>query len=125
MIVLDASAVLAQLYDETGADRVQAAYETAAISAANWAEVIGKVVDRGRAPGLVTDILTVAGITIVPVITSDAQLAGELRRYPWARSLSLGDRLCLALAVRLHATVLTADRAWADVDLGIDIELIR
>lgn len=125
MIVLDASAVLAQLYDEVGADRVQAAYETAAISAANWAEVIGKVVDRGLAPALVADMLTAAGITVLPVIASDAQLAGELRQYAWARSLSLGDRLCLALAMRLQATVLTADRAWADVELGINIELVR
>lgn len=124
MIVLDASAIMAHLNDETGADKVEQCLQGGAISAANWAEVIGKVVDRGHDPMAVAATLKAAEIQIVPVTQSDAQYAGELRRFPWAKSLSLGDRLCLALGHRLEATVLTSDRAWADVE-GISVELLR
>ena len=39
--------------------------------------------------------------------------------------LSLGDRACLALGKRLNLPVLTADKVWTSLSLGITINLIR
>jgi PIN domain nuclease of toxin-antitoxin system len=37
----------------------------------------------------------------------------------------LGDRACLSLALITSATAVTADRAWLDLTIGVNIALIR
>lgn len=118
MVVLDSSALLAYLFRETGSELVADHLNDASIGAANWSEVLGKV------DGLITrswaDALLMAlGVTIEPVTKTDAKKAAEL--YDQNPSLSLGDRLCLALADRLDSPVLTADRAWGSNPTVIQI----
>lgn len=112
MIVLDASAVLAFLQGEEGADDVEEHLDEAIVGAANWSEVAQKVRAAGADWGVARGLLLSYAVTIEPVSAADAERAGQL----WRRGsgLSLGDRLCLALADRLHARVLTADRAWGE-----------
>ena len=126
MTVLDASAVLALIHEEPGADVVAAAMTGATVGTPNLAEVIGKLVDAGIDAAPVRKLLAAGGVSIEPLSADDAELAGALRSIPGGRLLSLGDRCCLALAARSSPPiVLTADRAWLQLGLPIDVRLIR
>jgi ribonuclease VapC len=110
-VVLDASAILAFVQEEAGADVVEGALlERARCGAANWSEVAQKVLAAARDWDLVRALLVSYDIEIEAVSTGDAEWAA--RRWRRGEGLSLADRLCLGLAERLDAEVLTADRAW-------------
>ncbi len=109
--VLDASAVLAYLQGEAGAQTVESALiEGAVCGAANWSEVAQKIVGAGRDWELCRALLRSYELAIAPVEEVDAEWAAL--RWRRGEGLSLGDRLCLAAAERLDATVLTADAQW-------------
>ena len=124
-VVLDASAVLALILREPGADRVQDEIGDAAISAVNMAEVFARCQDRGLDPTRIGGICVDLGLETLPFTAAHALLAGQLRASTRALGLSLGDRACLATAMLEKRPVLTADRAWLRLDLGVEIVSIR
>jgi PIN domain nuclease of toxin-antitoxin system len=129
-ILLDASAILAYLHNEPGADIVAAALASnteCGMTAANHAEVISRCLDRGVAAEAVDLMLADLGYHVLSVEAEDGSRAGKLRPLSRQQGLSLGDRLCLAVAQRLGAPVLTADRLWLDLaaPLGLDVRCIR
>lgn len=130
--VLDASALLAYLGDEPGADQVANAIAAgAAISTVNLAEALSTLATRGADPAAVVTRLTERGlldgaITIEPFTTADATQAARLRPLTRSTGLSLADRACLAVARRLAREALTADRAWFALKLDdVHIRTIR
>jgi ribonuclease VapC len=123
--VLDASAMLALMQAEPGADLVAAAIATSVISSVNMAEVISKLVREGMEPPIARQAVLVLGC---PIISVDAELgfrAGALSKATRTSGLSLGDRICLALAEREQVPALTTDRAWGTLAIDIQVELIR
>jgi ribonuclease VapC len=121
--LLDASAVLAWLQKEPGADQVDAVIERSSIGAANWSEVLQKAWQHGRDGDEVAALLVALGLeveTVTPEIATEAA-----RMWSQCPDLSLADRLCLAAGKMRGATVWTADRAWVDRSYGVVVRLLR
>jgi len=124
-VVLDASAVLARVLGEPGGERVEAVLAGACVCAVNYGEVVGKLVDFGVPVETAGAAARELRLEVVPFDEADATDAGLLRATTRGFGLSLGDRACLALGKRLELPVLTTDRAWAQLDLGVEVVLIR
>ena len=123
--VIDASALLSMLQGEPGSERMRELLPGGAMSAVNWSEVLQKLRARGRDPGQLPDLLTDAGMRLVPFTADDAALAAELWSRTKAWGLSIGDRASLALALRLGLPAVTTDRSWLELELGVDVECLR
>ena len=125
-VVLDASAILALLNEEPGAEMITLELlSQATTSTVNLAEVQAKLVREGGDPeevwGLILDPLP----HVEPFTAEQAKIAGNLVQKTSALGLSLGDRACLALAIVLGAPVYTTDQPWKKLKVGIPIHLIR
>lgn len=124
-IVFDASVILAHINSEPGSERAEALFGDALISAVNVAEVVSKLVERGAGLGLIRAALSRYGLQIAVFDADLAERTGALRAKTKSFGLSLGDRACLALAERSALPVLTADRTWKDLNLSIEVQLLR
>lgn len=124
-IVLDASVILAHINGEAGSERAAAFFGDALICAVNLSEVVAKLMERGGSLGLVRAALSRYGLQVAAFDEELAERTGALRPLTKAFGLSLGDRACLALAGRSALPVLTADRMWKDLNLSIEVQLLR
>ena len=123
--VFDSSAVLAIAFEEEGSEAAARRLGDGILSAVNASEVVAGIVDLGASGEEARASLLGFGLEIRPFDAALAVAAGLLRTATRERGLSLGDRACMALAIREQARVVTADRAWAALDLGVEVELIR
>ncbi len=123
--VLDSSAILALIWQETGHEIVTEALTDAAISTVNLSEVYAKFIDRGVDTDTAGALLSALQIQVIPFDEAQSILAGKLRQDTRGQGLSLGDRACLALGSVLKGPVLTADRAWLTLKVGTEITAIR
>ncbi len=126
-VVLDASALLALLLGEVGADKVRDALDGAMIGAVNFGEIVSHYAKLGARRDEIEALLRPLPIEVVAADTELSYLAGMLRPITLKRGLSLGDRYCLALAKREGAPALTAEKRWPDIAdaAGIRVEVIR
>jgi len=125
VIVLDASALLALVFQEAGTAVVEQHLAESCMSTINLAEVLAKVARDDMDVAALREGLERSAIEWVPFGFADAEQAALLVPATRAHGLSLGDRACLALAKARNIAVLTGDRAWAKVDVGVEIRLIR
>ena len=126
-VVLDTSAVLAYLFQESGADKVSLVLETGSglISSVNYAELVAKLIDHGMPSEIIRETLYNLELDIIEYDEHQAFLTGELRAVSKVFSLSLGDRACLALGIIKQLPVLTADRVWLKVPVQTQVQVIR
>lgn len=122
--VLDASALLAMLNEEPGGTKVADSIASARISAVNYAEVVSHYIRFGMPKHDVDVMLDPLPMEVVPVDKALAQLAGRLREVTIDAGLSLGDRFCLALALRDGLPALTADKIWRTVADAVKVDII-
>jgi ribonuclease VapC len=125
--VLDASAILAVILEEPGAERVEAYLPEAAASAVNVGEVVAKLRDLGMPERTVEEVVTDLQLGVHAHDLSAALASGFLRERTRRAGLSLGDRACLTLAQALQLPAVTTDRAWLKVAdaIGVQVDLIR
>ena len=126
-IILDSSALLAMLRDEPGGELIADNLANARMSAVNLAEVFSHLVQRGIPAEAVDAVLRPLPVAIEAADRDLAHLAGRLRAMTSEAGLSLGDRFCLALALRDGLPAWTADRQWRSIaeKVGVDVVLIR
>jgi len=125
MIVLDASALLAFLFRETGHEQVREALSDACISTVNLSETLGRFARDGRDPEFLAAGISKSGIEIVDFTEAQALTCALFRPRTRKLGLSLGDRACVALAVERGIPVMTADRVWLDLRPQVDVQVIR
>lgn len=133
-VVLDASALLAWVLDERGADTIGKLLSVAVIPAPNLVEVLYRAPERGHrmSAGQLHEHMLAMGLTVEPLTASDVLRAAELighsrtaRRNSTDDSLSLGDGLCLAVAERLELPITGGDQLWAELPLAVQFMPFR
>lgn len=124
-VVLDASAMVAFLRGELGADIVNGYRGDALASAVNVAETAARLIDLGLSLTEVRRSIAHMFLDIVPFDDAQALATAATRRATHHRGLSLGDRACLELAARRGLPAVTADRGWAELDVDVEVQLIR
>ena len=125
-IVLDASALLALIQEELGSEIIKPLLKFSVMSTVNVAESLTALQRTGISPKealiLITDII----VTIVPFDLEQAGYLAELQSHVQHKGLSLGDRACIALGIKMQVPIYTADRVWAELQLdNANIKLIR
>jgi PIN domain nuclease of toxin-antitoxin system len=123
--VLDSSALLACLNQEPGSEEVIDTVAGALMSTVNLAETVAVLVRRGASKQKAIEILQLWEFELVDFDRSAAEEAGALVERTRSNGLSLGDRACLSLALARNLPAITADRAWRDLDIGVNIRFLR
>ena len=123
--VFDSSAVLAIVFDEPGADRAQGRLDGGIISSVNYSETLAKMIEKGFTAADAIDGLAALTLQLVPFDKGQAEDTAQLRKSTVHKGLSIGDRACLALAASRQGMAITTDRIWSDLDVGVEIEVIR
>lgn len=124
-VVVDASAVLAILKGEPFGDFDPERLVHATISAVNFSEVAERLHSGGTGPDDVDRLTGLLSLNVVAFDEAQARAAARLRAATRPAGLSLADRACLALGLQRGEAVVTADRVWATLDIGVEIILIR
>jgi ribonuclease VapC len=125
--VIDASALIAFLEGEVGADVIDAEIDGAMISAVNFGEVAQHQFRNGKSRSEMERLADELGLIIIPVDYALALDAADIREIGRSIGLSQADCICLALAKQERSIVFTSDRSWLKIadELGVEVELIR
>ena len=123
-VVLDASALIAMLKGEKGAAKVAGGIAGARLSSVNYAEVVSHFIHAGMPEREVDAMLDPLPLIVVPADKALSQIAGRLRAVTAEAGLSLGDRFCLALALRDGLPAWTSDQNWKKVADAAKVKVV-
>jgi PIN domain nuclease of toxin-antitoxin system len=123
--IADASAILALLKQEPFGEFEPRQLFRTTISAVNLSEVLERLCSGGLSQLGAEQAVAALDLRVAEFDEPQARLAAYLRPLTRGAGLSLGDRACLALGLRLGCPVITADRVWASLDVGVEIVVIR
>ena len=123
--VVDASAILAAIQDESGGEYVKQHIDRCVISSVNWSEVIQKLSKLGSEIDKIDAYLKALGLSVIDFTEEDGKLCASLWPNCKSLGLSLADRACIATGLRLKTKIITADRVWNELEISSQIYLIR
>jgi len=123
--VLDASAILAYLQSEPGSETIEDVLSGAAVSSVNWSEVVQKTLASKIAANNLRDDFEALGVRVHEFTADDAETAAALWQATRNFGLSLADRACLSLGMRLSLQVWTTDRNWARLKIKVPVRVVR
>jgi ribonuclease VapC len=123
--VLDASALLAVMFKEAGAENVIGYLPGAMVSAVNLAETLTRSIDAGMTLEAARRMVFAFMCEVVPFDDEYASLTASLRTSTRPFGVSLADRACLALGLNTGYPIVTADRKWDRLDVGVKVIQIR
>ncbi len=124
-VVLDTSVMVAYVYKEKGGDGAKNYLYDAVISTVIYSEFLYVMIDKGFTLDELEKFINYFGIEIIDFDEQQALIAAELAQKTKSKGLSFGDRACLALAIYKKIPVVTADKIWSKLDIGVNIKLIR
>ncbi|VTR93101.1 Uncharacterized protein OS=Singulisphaera acidiphila (strain ATCC BAA-1392 / DSM 18658 / VKM B-2454 / MOB10) GN=Sinac_7677 PE=4 SV=1: PIN [Gemmata massiliana] len=119
--VLDASALIAFLFEEPGADTVATHIPGGLVSAVNLSEVAARTLEKGMTLDRFDYELGRLSLTVVPFDATLAKVAAALRAPTRALGLSFADRACLALCLVRGIPAVTGDRDWTKANVGVEV----
>jgi ribonuclease VapC len=123
--VLDASALIAFLRKEPGSEKVTAVLPRSCISAVNLAETLGKMVEHGKPLEGVCYQVERLRVSVVPFDEEQARIAASMWKPTRIIGMSLGDRACIALALKTSLPAFTTEEKWTRCELGVQVVKIR
>jgi PIN domain nuclease of toxin-antitoxin system len=125
-VILDASALLALIKNESGADKVEPLLGLIVMSSVNVSETTAILLESEMSLKEAQDCLLPLISVMMPFDEEQAFQAAELKKKTKKQGLSLGDRACIALGIKMQLPVYTADRIWQELQLDtVEIKLIR
>lgn len=122
--ILDASALLALLNNETGSKIVEGKISSCCISTVNYSEVVAKLVEKNMPASLIQQSIQLLRIKLLAFDENIAFEAGKLRLETKKFGLAFGDRACLASAIVLRLPVITSDKVWIKISTKIGVQCI-
>jgi ribonuclease VapC len=126
IVVVDASAVVAVIREERGALFISKQINKAVISTVNLQEVVKILLTHKFPMNILQDIIDDLNLDIRPHTIDDAYAAASLFQATKIYGCGLGDRTCMALAIKEKVPVITTDQSWAKLDIeGLEVLLAR
>ncbi|MET0530849.1 MAG: type II toxin-antitoxin system VapC family toxin [Microvirga sp.] len=125
-VVFDTSAVIALLRGEAGSALVASRVGQAAMSTVNLQELVKALILRGVVLPVIEEMVQELRLVLHAHDREAAFAAARLTEATRRYGSGLGDRTCMALAIKLGVPVVTADRAWAKLKIpGLTVEVVR